>query len=280
MRIALCNEVLQPWDFARQCDFAARLGYDGLEVAPFTLGDEPHKLPAERRRAIRKRAADAGLSISGLHWLLVTPKGLSITSADPDVHRRTVEVMTALVTLCADLGGSVLVHGSPGQRQIEAGDQAAARGRALEALGAAARAAEAAGVVYCLEPLSADQTNFVNTLAEASEIVDTIGSKALRTMLDTSSAGMAEREPLPALLDRDLASGHIAHVQLNDRNRRGPGEGEDRFAPILDVLLKHGYDKVVAIEPFKYEPDGPACAARAIGYVRGLIEALDAGCPA
>jgi sugar phosphate isomerase/epimerase len=275
MRIALCNEVLQPWEFTRQCDHAARLGYDGLEVAPFTLDDAPHLLSADRRRALRRAAADAGVAITGLHWLLVTPKGLSITSADADVRRRTVEVMTALVGLCADLGGSVLVHGSPGQRQIEPGDDpAAARGRAIEALAAAARAAEAAGVVYCLEPLSADQTNFVNTVAEASALVDAIGSKALRTMLDTSSAGQAEQEPLPLVLDRGLASGHIAHVQLNDRNRRGPGEGADRFAPIVDVLLRCRYGGVVAVEPFRYEPDGPACAARAIGYVRGLVEAL------
>jgi sugar phosphate isomerase/epimerase len=275
MRIALCNEVLQPWDFARQCDYAARLGYDGLELAPFTLDEAPHLLSAERRRALRRAAADAGVAVTGLHWLLVTPKGLSITTADAAVRRRTVEVMTALVGLCADLGGAVLVHGSPAQRRIEAGeDPATARERAIDALAAAARAAERAGVVYCLEPLSADQTNFVNTVAEASAIVDAIGSKAFRTMLDTSSAALAEREPLPVVLERGLVSGHIAHVQFNDRNRRGPGEGDDRFAPILEVLLKRAYGGTVAIEPFKYEPDGPACAARAIGYTRGLIEAL------
>jgi D-psicose/D-tagatose/L-ribulose 3-epimerase len=62
---------------------------------------------------------------------------------------------------------------------------------------------------------------------------------------------------------------------VNDRNRRGPGEGEVRFAPILAALKAQAYDRVVAVEPFKYVPDGPACAARSIGYLRGILEALE-----
>ena len=76
------------------------------------------------------------------------------------------------------------------------------------------------------------------------------------------------------MLDRWLPTGRIAHVQVNDRNRRGPGEGEDRFAPVFAALQRAGYDGVVAVEPFKYVPDGPTCAARALGYVRGILEAL------
>ena len=46
MKIALCNEVLRDMEFAAQCDYAAALGYDGLELAPFTLGAKPHLLRA------------------------------------------------------------------------------------------------------------------------------------------------------------------------------------------------------------------------------------------
>jgi sugar phosphate isomerase/epimerase len=94
-------------------------------------------------------------------------------------------------------------------------------------------------------------------------------------MLDCSSAGRMEKEPLPALVDRWLPKGVIAHVQVNDRNRRGPGQGEQRFAPLLASLRRHRYAGDIAVEPFDYVPDGPAAAARAIGYVRGLIEALE-----
>ena len=122
MRIALCNEVIGEMAFDAQCCFAAALGYDGLEVAPFTLGDEPHRLPATTVRATRQAADDAGIAITGLHWLLVKPKDLSITSDDDGIFKATLDVGLRLVDLCAELGGSVLVHGSPKQRMLPADD--------------------------------------------------------------------------------------------------------------------------------------------------------------
>jgi len=277
MRIALCNEVLQPMPFAQQCAWAAAVGYDGLEVAPFTLSDEPHRMIAQERAAIRRAAADAGIAITGLHWLLLTPKGLSITSPDDAVRARTVEVMRRLVDFCADVGGQVLVHGSPGQRAIPAGEtRETAIARARDAFARVADDAQRAGVVYCIEPLATTETPVINTIAEAAAIVDAVGSPGLRTMIDCAAAGRMEQAPLAAVIDRWLPTGRIAHVQVNDPNRRGPGEGELAFAPILAALKRNGYEGVVAVEPFKYVPDGQACAARAIGYLRGIREALEA----
>ena len=211
MRIALCNEVLAPMPFPQQCEYAAKLGYEGLELAPYTLSEEPHRISAAQVAATRSAAEASGVAITGLHWLLVKPQGLSITARDAAVRRRTLEVMLALVELCAELGGRYLVHGSGQQRRIEAGDSRAAR---------------------------------------------------------------MEQEPLAALAERWLPRGLIAHVQLNDRNRRGPGQGEQRFAPLFAALARHGYAGDVAVEPFDYVPDGPGAAARAIGYIKGILEAL------
>jgi len=275
MRIALCNEVIAPMPFPKQCEYAAKLGYDGLEIAPYTLSDEPHRLGSAQIAAARAAAADAGVAITGLHWLLIKPAGLSISARDDAVRRRTMEVMRALVDQCAELGGRYLVHGSPHQRRIDPGDtKAAALARARECFGAIAERAEKAGVVYCIEPLSSDQTPLVNTLAEAAALVEAIGSRAVRTMLDCSAAGRMETAPLAALVDRWLPPGMIAHVQLNDRNRRGPGQGEQRFAPLFAALVRHGYAGDIAVEPFDYVPDGPGAAARAIGYIKGILEAL------
>lgn len=275
MRIALCNEVIAPMPFPKQCEYAAKLGYDGLEIAPYTLSEEPHKLGSAQIAAARAAAADAGVAITGLHWLLIKPAGLSISSRDDAVRRRTVEVMLALVDQCAELGGRYLVHGSPHQRRVDPGDtKAVALARARECFAAVAERAEKAGLVYCVEPLSADQTPLINTLAEAAALVEAIGSRAVRSMLDCSAAGRMETAPLAALVDTWLPAGMIAHVQLNDRNRRGPGQGEQRFAPLLAALVRHGYAGDIAIEPFDYVPDGPAAAARAIGYIRGILETL------
>jgi sugar phosphate isomerase/epimerase len=275
MKLSLCNEVLREMDFARQCDFAASLQYDGLEVAPFTLSDDPANIDTGERAKLRRIAADAGIEITGLHWLLVTPEGLSITTPDAEVHKRTIAHMEALAQLCADLGGTVLVHGSPQQRATAPGQNPAdARSRAIDAFAAAAKAAERAGVVYCVEPLARNETDFINTVSEAAEIVNQIGRPAFRTMIDTSAAGQSEDRSVPELIAEWLPTGLIGHVQLNDTNRKAPGQGTDDFAAILKALKAVGYDGVAAVEPFKYEPDGAGSAAWAAGYLRGILAGL------
>ncbi len=275
MRIALCNEVIAPMPFPKQCEYAAKLGYDGLEIAPYTLSDEPHRLGAAQLAAARAAAADAGIAVTGLHWLLLKPAGLSICSKDDGIRKKTVDVMLALIDQCAELGGRYLVHGSPQQRRVESGEtRAAAMARAQESFAAVAGRAEKAGVLYCIEPLSSDQTQVVNTIEEAAAMVKAIGSRSVRSMLDCSSAGQMEGAPLPSLVDQWLPDGTIAHVQVNDRNRRGPGQGEQRFAPLIAALVRHNYAGDIAVEPFDYVPDGPGAAARAIGYIRGILEAL------
>jgi len=184
-------------------------------------------------------------------------------------------MMTHLIGLCAELGGAVLVHGSPKQRQIAPGEtHAIARARLQDGLALVAPAAARVGVIYCIEPLSRRETELVNTIAEAAELVRSIDHPNLRTMIDCSAAGLTETDSIPSLIERWLPTGLIAHVQVNDPNRRGPGQGDMQFAPILAALKRHGYDGTVAVEPFDYWPDGPGVAAFSAGYLRGLREAL------
>ena len=279
MKFALCNEVLQPLLFEQQCKIAAALGYDGLEVAPFTLAADPMDITDAQALAFKQVAADAGLRIFGLHWLLVAPTGLSIVSDDAAVRARTVGVMRRLVELCALMGGNYLVHGSPKQRSVPAGSRREeAIARATECFSQVGAAARDSGVVYCIEPLSSRETDVINTVAEAVRMVDEIASPAVKTMIDCSAAGHEEREPIERLMARWMPTGHIAHVQVNDPNRRGPGQGDLQFAAILKTILEMQtaghYRGIVAVEPFVYVPDGPGCAARAIGYLHGVVEGI------
>jgi D-psicose/D-tagatose/L-ribulose 3-epimerase len=280
MRFALCNEVLQPLPFERQCAIAAALGYDGLEVAPFTLADDPTTITDAQAGEYRRIAEDAGLAICGLHWLLVAPAGLSVVSADAALRARTLAVMERMVELCRLMGGSYLVHGSPKQRSVPPGQSRdAVMARLREALARAGRHAAACGVTYCIEPLSSRETDVVNTVAEAVALVREIGEPGLQTMIDCSAAGQVETAPVDVLMTRWMPGGHIAHVQVNDPNRRGPGQGAMAFAPIIRAIarmqaLGH-YRGIVAVEPFDYVPDGMGSAARSIGYLKGIVEGLD-----
>ena len=269
MKLSLCNEVIRELSFDRQCALAAGLGYSGLEVAPFTFGDDTWRMPASKRSDIRTACKAEGIHVSGLHWLLAAPAGLSITTPDRTVWQKSVDVLRASVELCAELGGTYLVHGSPVQRRVS--DLSDAR-RAEEAWTLAAESARGAGVVYCLEPLALPDCNFINTLSEASAVVQRIGNPAFKSMVDTLASSLMEAEPVAEVIRKWMPTGLVAHIQLTDRNKRGPGQGDDKFAPVVAALQETGYDGWVAMEPFIYEPDGPTCAARMIGYVAGLLE--------
>lgn len=275
MKLSLCNEVLHPLVFDRQCALAAAFGYTGLELAPFTLAQDPQTLSAGAAQRFRSTAQSHGLAISSLHWLLVKPDGLSLVSADTAVRQQTLSLLKRLIDFAAACGAAVLVHGSPKQRSPLPGQSLAdAVERLYNALAELAPHAEAAGVVYCLEPLSPAETTVINTVAQAAAMVDRIGSPALRTMLDVSAASQAESEPVHKVLADYLASGHIAHVQLNDKNRRGPGQGDTPQQPVLQVLKTAGYAGWMAVEPFDYQPDGPGCAEFSARHVQALWNAL------
>ena len=276
MKISLCNEVIREMEFVDQCRFCKSLGYDGLELAPFTIDENPHLIPSAKRVQLRTTAENEGLLITGLHWLLISPKDLSITSVEPSVRQKTVEVMRGLVELCADLGGKVLVHGSPLQRKVLSDDSPSeAWKRAFECFSAVAELTARAGLIYCVEPLAPQDTSFLNTVAEAVGMVRALGSPAFRTMIDCFAASHSETQSIPDLIRQWVPTGFLGHIHFNDMNRKGPGQGETPFGPILAALLETGYRGNIGVEPFDYFPDGPSCAAQAIGRIRGILETLD-----
>lgn len=274
--INLCNEVIRDLAFPRQCALARSLGYDGLELAPFTLGPQPHRLTDAEIGSFRAIADGEGIAIRGLHWLLAAPQGLSITTTDEAVFAKTLDFGRRLIDLCQGLGGDYLVHGSPGQRQLDAGAELAGRRNGIGYFAAMAEAAAAAKLTYYIEPLARRDTGFVNSIGEALDIISDIGSPALATMLDCYAAH-SNGEDAVALLRQHLPNKAIGHVHFNDPNKGGPGDGDLDFKPIIDVLYALDYSGSIAIEPFIYEPDGPTCAARSIAYTRGLLEARRAG---
>jgi len=276
MKISLCNEVIREMKFEDQCRFCKSLGYDGLELAPFTIDENPHLIPSTKRAQLRAAAANEGVPITGLHWLLISPKGLSITSKELSVRQKTVEVMRGLVELCADLGGMVLVHGSPLQRNVLPDDNPSeAWKRGFDCFSSVAELTAQAGLIYCVEPLAPQDTSFVNTVEEAVGMVRALGYPAFRTMIDCYAASHSESQSVPELIREWMPTGFLAHIHFNDKNRRGPGQGETRFGPILAALKEMKYQGMVGVEPFDYYPDGPTCAAQAIGRIRGILETLD-----
>jgi sugar phosphate isomerase/epimerase len=266
MRYAICNETFEGWDHERVCATAARLGYTGLEVAPFTLAPRITDVTAERRRALRRQAEDTGLQILGLHWLLAKTEGLMLTSPDPAVRGRTADYLGELARCCRDLGGELMVFGSPQQRRVPPGHtRQQAADFALDTFRRALPAIADAGVRVCLEPLAPSEVDFLTTCAEACELLDRIGHPNFVLHQDVKAMS-SEAEPVPDLIRR--YADRTGHFHANDPNRRGPGFGATDFRPIFRALRDVGYGGWVSVEVFDYTPDPETIARESIRYMK------------
>ncbi len=276
MKTAICNELFEGWPIEKVFEYAANLGYDGVELAPFTLAETAFEISGAERKRIVAAADKSGIEIAGLHWLLVKPEGLYINHPEDHVRRKTQDYLKALIKLCSDLGGRVLVHGSPHQRTIlEGWDPDEAWKRARETFEVCARAAEEHGVYYCLEALTTAETNFIITLDEALRMVNEIDSPNFQYMFDCRSVTASAGPDLPPVLEAALATGNLKHFHANDPNGRGPGFGNLKFAPLLDVLQQGGYEGYVSVEVFDFKPDPQTIAGRSLGYLHGIRESID-----
>jgi sugar phosphate isomerase/epimerase len=271
MRFAMCNELYENWKFDDVCNFLRKAGYQGVEVAPFTLAPRITDVSPERRSTLRAQAAHAGIQIIGLHWLLAGTDGLYLTSPDATVRSNTAEYIVELAEAARDLGGDLMVFGSPKQRSLlpgvtreQAFDWAADLFR-----GVMPRVADC-GVTICMEPLSAAETDFINTCGEAKNLIDAVGHRNFSLHLDVKAM---HSEPTPAIeLIRQY--GPMAHhFHANDANRRGPGFGDVDFVPIFQALRESGYRRWVSVEVFDYKPDPETITMKSIEYMQRSLAA-------
>jgi len=264
--------------FAQVCNEVRALGYEGVEIAPFTLADDPASLPLERREEMRRIMAGEGLCFVGLHWLLASPPGLHMTTPDEALRRHTWEYIHKLIDLCGDLtvcqgdNNGVMVLGSPKQRSAVGGmTPKEAMNMFTHELAYAAPHAESRGVKILVEALSPDQTDVVTSLCDAIKIVRQIGSPAVQTMFDTHNA-VAEKESHSELIRRYCS--HIQHVHVNEMDGREPGTGDYDFSSLLTALTAVKYSGWISLEVFDLTGDPRQKAQSAINHLRkGVPEA-------
>jgi sugar phosphate isomerase/epimerase len=269
IRFATCNEHFEGWEFPRLCKYVKGLGYDGVELAPFTLAPAITELSAARRAEMRAQAADAGVTIVGLHWLLAGTNGFYLTSPEESVRARTAEYLVALAEATRDLGGDVMVFGSPKQRSLLPGvSQDQAFEHAADTFRRAMPGVAGAGVNICMEPLAPAETDFVTTAADGARLMEAVSHPNFVLHLDVKAMS-SEPTPVPDLIRQYIPK--TGHFHANDPNRRGPGFGDVDFVPIFRALLESGYDRWVSVEVFDYTPDPETIASKSIEYMRRTL---------
>jgi len=252
MKFAICNETFEGTSHRDGLRFARKLGYTGVEVAPFTLGLDAREIPKDARREYRMMVEDLGMQIIGLHWLLAKTNGFHLTTDDAAIRAKTADYFKSLIELCTDLGGDFMVLGSPLQRNFTAPmthDQAMAN--AVDLIRQFVADLESANVRLAIEPLGPAEGNFLNHASQAREMIEAIASPNVRLHLDVkamSSEGVAIEEIVRQ--NADL----VIHFHANDPNKLGPGMGDVDQAPIFQALHDIKYKGFVSVEVFDYSP--------------------------
>lgn len=273
-RLAICNETFQGWDFAAGCRGAIDTGYTGIEVAPFTLSEDPASISAAVRRECRDVIASEGLGYVGLHSLLTVPAGeLHVTTPDDAVRNRSWQYFRQLIDLCADLGdGGMMILGSGRQRRTVDGSSVEdAVSRLRDGLASVAPHAADRGVMILPETLAPHLCDVLTSLEQTVQLVREINHPAVQTMFDTHNA-VAEAVPHDELIRRH--AGLIRHVHINEMDGRHPGTGSYDFSVPLQALTDVGYDGWLSLEVFRFEPSGEEIARLSSRYLREVEAGL------
>lgn len=275
MKFAICNETFVDWPFEKAFAFAHDLGYTGIEVAPFTMNTDARKITAEKRAEVRRQAEDAGLNVIGLHWLLAKTEGLYLTTPEAAVRRTTAQYIEELARLCRDLGGSIMVFGSPMQRNLLPGvSHEEAMKYAADVFQAAMPTLEELDVTLAVEPLGPAEGNFLLTAADGIRLIEMVGSSNCRLHLDCKAMS-TESTPIVDIIHRSAP--WLVHFHANDPNRQGPGMGDLQFIPILEALGEIDYRGWVSVEVFDYSPGPERLARESIEYLQRCVEEIAGG---
>lgn len=250
-RHSTCNEAFEKWPFADACKAIRKIGYTGIEIAPFTLAERPTDVSAAQRREYSDIMSSEGLAFVGLHWIMVSPKGLHVTTPDANLRERSWQHIRDLIDLCADLGpNGVMVFGSPKQRSTTGGlTREQATRHYIDGMAAIAPHAAERGVTVLVEALPVDQSDVVQSLEEAVGIVREIASPGVGTMFDVHNA-INEAEPHDVLVDKWFD--FIRHVHVNELDGKHCGAGTYDYKPVLATLARRGYRGWISLEAFDF----------------------------
>jgi len=266
MKFAICNEIYQGWTPEAAMVHAAQAGYDAIEIAPFTIANYVTDITAYRRQKLREAAARNNIAICGIHWVLVQAEGMYLNHSDETVRRRTSKYLCDLVDFCADIGGKIIVVGSPKQRNVLPGaSPTQAWEWAARTFLDSVKHAESRCVTICLEPLAPSETDFINTANVAHLFTEQFHSGSFKIILDVK-AMCTEAKPIPQIIRE--SRGRFAHFHANDKNLKGPGFGSVDFAPIAAALKETAYEGYVSVEVFKFDEGAEIIATGSLDYLK------------
>ena len=270
-KYAMCNESMAELSWAEQCRTIGNAGYQGVEIAAFTLVKEGvQEIRPAARKAMVSAMEDAGIECVGLHWLLAPPpKGLHFTTPDVAVRRKTIGYFNELIDFCGDLGGEAMIFGSPKQRNTRGISVKEATKNFADSLAEVADHAQQRGVKILVEPLGERTTDVVNTLAEALDVAQQVDHPAVDIMFDLNNT-VDEIEPYDVLLRKYYPHIHHVHVQEQGGKHLGTGNAVNDYVKAFQALKDLRFNEWVSLEVFDFSPGGKTIAEESIHILREI----------
>lgn len=278
MKYGICHEHFADQPFDTAIELFADLGYDGVEITPWSVVDAVDSAADDELAAIREGVESAGLDVIGVPRVFsASDTEYHIGHLDPDVRERTVAYLRDVVEFCAAIGGGLVLYGSPVQRNVPDG---VSHDRIYENTldsfrdPALLELLESTDVVLCMEPISPGYSNFITNTAAAVEFVERVEHPKVGVALDGFHLAREDRSPSDCLRE---AEPYLAHVHSDGDTGRGAADGTLEYGPILETLSEIGYDGYLSLEIHECifdevsEPLDPALVAEeSLEYLRSL----------
>lgn len=275
-RHSVGNELFEKMDFAESCRLARRFGYTGFEIAPFTLAENVDDLAPTRRRELSRIMRSEGITFVGLHWMLMTPKWLHVTTADKAERERSWQYFRKLIDFAGDLSlgqPSILVLGSPKQRASRGSTPQEATKYLAEGLASVAAHAKSRKATIGLEPIGSTVTDVVNTVADAVAVAKQVNHPAVKCIFDYKHIGN-ETEPSEVIVRKHYD--FIRHIHIKELDGRHPGTGAHDFLPVLRVLADKRYKGWVSLEVDDFKAGAETICRESMEHMRKLEARLSA----
>lgn len=249
MKLSACTAAFGMADLKKIIDTAAGIGYDAVEITAAL--HTPVDTTPTRRQEVKAYLRDAGIECSGLHYIF--DGTLRLLSQDPESMKKSVAYLNRIVDLANDFEAPTVIVGSGGiTRNFEPDwDRPKSIACMQEVLYTVGEHAKEKGVVLAVEAINRYETQFLNTMQEASEFVLQIGHPNVRTMADTYHMNIEEKDPAASVRKYGYL---LQNLHLADSNRMAPGDGHFNFVSLVQALRDIGYDKVCSYEVFGLYP--------------------------
>lgn len=239
----------------------ASYGYEGVEL--MTLN--PSKLDWEEVKAEAER--------NNLSVVLVCTGeifgqlGLSYTNPKAEIRKEAIDRTKEIIDFASFLGANINIGRVRGQYCQELTKEET-KAYAVEAFREVSDYALDKGVKIALETVTIMQTNFINTLSEAADMVDRVNRSNFKLMLDIFHLNLEEKDIYEAIGEY---SSYNIHVHLADNNRRYPGHCGLDFEKIIRTFKECGYDGNFCTEIFQI-PNQEEAAKGAMAHLKPILE--------